>query len=143
MDFVAGAALWSFSCKFCGRRSTLVPGCRFRGRHVTLTQRDRSRCSAVHILRTRSEPSAHFRWVESLKSVAYICVGVFAQKCCSEALIRSIGQKCCSELSIRGVGQGCRNSSVGQKCCSEVSVGSVAQQCESEVLTRSVDQKCR
>ena len=66
LSFVAGAALWSFSCKFCGRRSTLAPGCRLLGRHVTLTQRDRSRCGAVHILRTRSEPSAHFGWVESL-----------------------------------------------------------------------------
>ena len=48
-----------FACKFRGRRSTLAPGCRFRGRHVTLTERDRSRCGAVHILSVRSEPSAH------------------------------------------------------------------------------------
>ena len=34
LNFVAGTALWSFSCKFCGRCSTLAPGCRFRGRHV-------------------------------------------------------------------------------------------------------------
>ena len=44
----------------------VLPGCRFRGRHVTLTQQDRSRCGAVHISSTRSKPSAHFGWVESL-----------------------------------------------------------------------------
>ena len=62
-----GAALSSGLVEFRGWRGTLellVPGCRFRGRHVTLTQRDRSRCGAVHILSTRSEPSAHFGWVE-------------------------------------------------------------------------------
>ena len=45
-DFVA-SLLRSFSCKFRGRRSTFAPGCGFRGRHVTLTQRDRSCCGAV------------------------------------------------------------------------------------------------
>ena len=29
----------------------------------------------------------------SLKSVAYMCVCVFSQKCCSEVLIRSIGSE--------------------------------------------------
>ena len=63
-------------------------------------------------------PEVLFRGVaQKLKSVAYMCVCVFAQKCCSEVLIRSIGQKCCSELSIRGVGQGCRSAVPNQKWC--------------------------
>ena len=57
---VTGAALSSILVEVRGRRSTLAPGCRFRSRHVTLTQRDRSRCGAMHMLRMRSEPSAHF-----------------------------------------------------------------------------------
>ena len=69
----------------------------------------------------------------SLKSVAYMCVGVFAQKCCSEA----------PELSIRGVGQGCRSAVSNQQSCSKVLLGSVGRKGCSAVWIRSVDHKCR
>ena len=46
----------------------------------------------------------------SLKSVAYMCVCVFAQKCCwevvirrSEVLLRTVDQRCRSEVSISSV----------------------------------------
>ena len=54
-------------------------------------------------------PEVLFRGVaQKCRSKASLtCVCVFAQKCCSEVLVRSVAQKCCSELSIRGVGQRC------------------------------------
>ena len=73
-----------------------------------------------------------------------VCVCVFAQKCRSEVLLRSVNQKCCSEVPL---------GSVDQKCCSEVSIKraslrgvikSVAQgycSLRSEVSLRSVIQK--
>ena len=87
---VTGAALSSVLFEFCGRRgkfgcrrSTLAPGCRFCGRHVTLTQRDRSRCGAVHILRMRSEPPAHFE--RRCGAVRIVCaLLVFGLPCASK-----------------------------------------------------------
>ena len=123
LNFVAGAALWSFCANFVAGALLWHLG-RFRGRHVTFTQRDRSRCGAlcalwvgrivfsgaarilsgkrvtltqrdrgrctfeereanplrtlggsnrarcgaVHFLRTRSEPSAHFGSVRILST---------------------------------------------------------------------------
>ena len=46
----------------CGAvRILSAPGCRFRGKRVTLTQRDCSRCGAVRILSMRSEPSGQVK----------------------------------------------------------------------------------
>ena len=134
-----------------------MPGCRFRGRHVTLTQRDRSRCGAVHILRTRSEPSAHFGCDKSLslwrgahfehakRTLCACCSEVSDQQCCSEVSFRSVNEQCGS-----GVGQKCGSEvfliSVNQKCGSAVllklSIRSVNQKCGAKVLLKSVDQKC-
>ena len=62
---MTGAAVSSVLVEFRGRHGALElfvqiswhaqyfgAWCRFRGRHFALTQRDRSRCGAVHILRT-------------------------------------------------------------------------------------------
>ena len=95
-------------------------------------------------------PDVFFRGVSqkcgSTAGVAYMCVCAFAQKCCSEVLIRSIDQKCCSELSLRSVIQQCCSElslrSVDEERGSEVLIRSVAQNCRSEVWIRSVDPKC-
>ena len=63
-DFVAGAALW------VGRVALAAARCIVGDRKLNplraLGGSDRSRCGAVHILRSQSEPSAHFGWVGSL-----------------------------------------------------------------------------
>ena len=73
MQIIWCVSVWyAYACKGCRDTTWKAPALScyfpnaFRGKHVTLTQRDRSRCGAVHILRTRSEPSAHFGWVKSL-----------------------------------------------------------------------------
>ena len=146
-----------------------APGCRFRGKRVTLPQPDRSRCGSAHILRTRSEPSAHFGWLKSLslwrgahferakRTLCGLWVGQIAlavARCafwaCKANPLRLGGsnRSRCGAVRVLNMrieplsAQSEPSARFGCSRCGAVRIWSV-QKCRSQVSSTSVVEKCR